>query len=840
VYNEYHDHSSDAPSHSEKACSIDGSEESNESVIFYDARRAGGGKTYDIVTVACRNAEGGLKCLIVQPTTLLIDETFGELQSRFPSVTVHKFHSDDGHIGNVSSRAMTYFNNADLAGAVVLITHKTLINLPFFYGKDRWLVYFDECPNTFESFEDRLPNNHSLVTDHVRIVDAASAYSRLEVTNRSTLKLIAQNKRQDSVLKQVQDIAKILLSPNYDTFVNIAKFQALKTATTNDGVLSMFSILRPDFLLGFKSVTICAALFEDTFAYHHWSRLGVAWRKSQQLSREDASHIHPYNPSVSIYYGYEARYSKYMRNGLGEDNTPIIAAATKKLGNSVYVRVENNDVKLTSPMNKLKGDNLIPGISHGLNSYMDVHNAVVIIAANQPPEASKFLRDYCDFDDDKQFNAFTNHSVYQAICRTSIRGNELAQDKTWIVASKDTADWLSGIFPRLRVESLGLIQLEKKKVGRKRTHKSDNERKNASKNRSRAELSLASGLTHNLTSSFLDGVSYLNGDELAINDISHFVARFRASYFKNYFSTDPFVISKTEAQFVTYLRKHSKNVYKAKNDIPCVSGALFDINKSDETNRGNDNVELVRGMWIDIEKGTMTHEDFAQEFPLLHMVAYITFSHTKRRQRFRIYIPTNRVMSDIEYRMIHREIVYVLERNGYRSERLSDDIRREGLQGKYHGIDPIPHPCAVFALPCQAQKRSDSFFKEYKGACRTPLDVDSWIQNRIAPDDDELLGSDFYNSDEEDNLAITPEQKAGIDASMSEWYRIGVMPGEGHDAIFALYHSLRALKLHHQTISECLSEAARSACSPKERQKQVGRLITGLRRWRQSRQHHLL
>ncbi|MCY1644595.1 hypothetical protein [Methylorubrum sp. SL192] len=834
MYNEHHDHFSDAPSHYEKARSIDGSEDSNGPIIFYDARRAGGGKTYDIVTAACQNAERGLKCLIVQPTTLLIDETFGELKSRFPSVTAHKFHSDDGYAGNVSARAMAYFNNADLGGVVVLITHKTLINLPFFYGKDRWSAYFDECPNAFESFEDRLPNNHSLVTDHIRIADAASAYSRLDVTKRSTLSMIAQNNGQDSVLKQVQDIAKMLLSPNYDTFVNIAKFQALKTKTNTDGVLSMFSILRPDFLLGFKSVTICAALFEDTFAYHHWSRLGVAWRKTQQLSRDDASNTHPYNPSVSIYYGYEARYSKYLRNGLGGDNTPIIAAAAKKLGNSVYVRVENNDVKLTSPMNKLKGDNLIPGISHGLNSYKDVHNAVVIIAANQSPEASRFLREYCAFDDDMQFNAFTNHSVYQAICRTSIRGNELAHDKIWIVASKDTADWLSGIFPGSRVESLGLIQPEKQKVGRKRTYKSDNERKNASKNRSRAELSLASGLTHNLTSSFLDGVNYLNGDELAIKDISHFVARFRASYFKNYFSTDPFVISKTESQFITYLRKHSKNMYKAKNEIPCVSSALFDVDKSDETNRGNDNVELVRGMWIDIEKGTMTHQDFAGQFPLLHMVVFNTFHHKKNRPRIRVYIPTNRVMRDIEYRMIHREIVYVLERNGYRSEKLSDNNCQDGLQGKYHGIDSIPHPCAVFTLPCQAQRRSDSFFKEYKGDLREPLDVDSWLQNRIAPNDDSIQPVP-YRTDVGSDAPISLEQQSGIDASMSEWYRIGALPGEGHDAIFTLYRSLCALKLHPQIISERLYEAALSARSPIHRKKQVDRLVIGLRRWHQSR-----
>lgn len=224
----------------------------------------------------------------------------------------------------------------------------------------------------------------------------------------------------------------------------------------------------------------------------------------------------------------------------------------------------------------------------------------------------------------------------------------------------------------------------------------------------------------------------------------------------------------------------------------------------------------------------MTHDNFAQEFPLLHIVAYNTFRHTKDRQRLRLYIPTNRVMRDIEYRMIHREIVSVLERAGYRSEKLSDDFCRKGLQGKYHGIDPIPHPCAVFALPCQAQERSDSFFKEYKGGSRAPLDVDNWIQHRIASDDPS--GPFSYVPDSEDHRDINLEQQSSIDASMAEWYRVGVFPGEGDTAMFTLYRSLCALKLHPQTISERLYEAAQSAHSPKDRQKQAARLMTALRR----------
>ncbi|WP_461655455.1 hypothetical protein [Methylorubrum aminovorans] len=836
MYNETHHHNDEI--HPNDCVEAPGIIDANSGnlVLYYDSRRAGGGKTQDIVTVVGKKATRGQKCLVVQPTTGLIDETFDQLRQRFPAVVAHKFHSGDGVAGHVSLRVMKHLNNADLDGVVVFITHRTFIGLKHFYRKDRWSLYFDECPNVFEIFSENLSIKHGLITDHIRTMDSASAYSRLEVTNQYELNKSAENKGKDSIVEHIQDLAKILLSKHYDNHVNIANFESLKAKTSSDGILSVFSILKPSIFLGFDSVTISGALFEETFAFHQWSQEGVVWEKSRELSGNDATDCHPFNPSVSIYYGYEMRYSKYIRDKLGGDNAPIIQAATKKLGRQPYVRVENNDVKFTSPLNKLVGDNLIPGISHGLNQYRGIHHAAVIIANNQTPEACKFLREYCGFDDDMQFRAFTDHSVYQAICRTSIRDNDLGRDKTWIVASKDTADWLHRIFPGSRVESLGLVQPERQKAGRKRTYNSDNERKNASKQRIRAELSLVSGFAHNIDSSYLERIDYLDGDELAIKDVSHFVARFRGSYFHHYYSTDPFVISKTEDQFIRYLRDHSKNVYTSKNEIPCVSGALFDVDKSDETNRGNDNVELVRGMWIDIEKGTMTHTDFSRVFPQLRMVAYNTFRHTRERMRCRIYIPTNRVMTDIEYRIIHKEIVYVLETKGYRSGKLSDDICRESLQDKYHGIDSLPHPCAVFALPCQAQERPASFFKEYKGDRRAPLDVDSWIQHRIAPDDVGMEDSLSYVPLTEDDLTISPDQQAGIYTSMGEWYRIGSLPGEGHDAIFTLYHALCALKLHPQTISERLYEAAQSAHSPAHRKKQIDRLMKNLLRWHQSRQ----
>lgn len=802
--------------------------------FYYDARRAGGGKTYDIVTVACEHAGRGSKCLIVQPTTRLIDETCQLAQGRFPNVTIRKFHSDDGIEGNLYARIMRYFNDSDLGGAVVFLTHKALLDLPYMYRPDRWSVYLDECPSAFTNFTDQLPDYHSIITDYVGLSDLSSVYARLTVTNKPALEKTARNENKDTIVGSVRDLARILLSTRYDSYVNLEKFSALRLSKSVDGNISVFSLLKPTLLSEFKRVTIAAARFEETFTYHWWSRCGVEWKKSSELSLDGVSQAHPFNPSVTIHYGYEARYSKRMRNQLGTEEAPIIDAAKQLLGNQPYIRVENNDVKLLSSLNKLSGDHLIPGISHGLNCYQGIHHAAVIIANNQTPQAAKFLSEFCGFDADRQFTAFTNHSVYQAICRTSIRSNDLSRNKTWIVASKETADWLNFVFPGSRVQALGLIQPVRKRPGRPRTSKSDNERKNKSRNNLKAELSFASDLAHQLDMSVYNGICPLDKcDELAIKDRSHFVAKFRASIFDNYYDTSPRVICRTEARFITHLKKHHMNIYIAKNEIPCVSGAMFAADDSSNSSRDGNSVKFVRGMWLDIEKGTMTHGEFADAFPHIHFVAYNTFSHTRKKQRYRIYIPTNRVMMDAEYRLLFNEIVYVLESKGFRrGNRYAEGCSVDPLS-KYHGIDRRPQPCAVFALPCQAQVRSDSFFKEYKGGDRHPLDVNSWLSNRIAPDGTDGFEPSVYIPMGGDDGTITVEQQAGIDACMAEWYRIGMGRGEGHDALFALFHSLRILRLHPRNIAELLSEAAQSASSPADRRKQATRLIEGLNRWYQ-------
>ena len=526
----------------------------------FDSRRAGGGKTTAIIEQTSKMALNGHKCLIVQPTTDLIDETFDSINRDHPQVSALRFHSKDGSDHNVTLRLIAYLKNADLGGVIVLITHSTFLRVPYFYRPDRWNVYLDENLNVFECFGEVLPNYHSIITDHIEVVDRSGKYGRVEPTNIGRLKEIATNVGKDEVFKQVQSLAARLISPYYDSYVVNKTHNELIKRRSQTGKLCVYSVLSPRIMDGFASVTVSAARFEETFQYHWWERKGVRWDRVKSQGRDIPDLKHPHNDTIDIYYGYERKYSKKMRDGLECPKTnPLIVATKELMGSKEFVRVENNDVKLMSLLNQVAGSHLMKGISHGLNKFRHIHHAVVITANNPSSDAGNFLDDFCKFTLNDQFRAFTNHAVYQSICRTSIRDDERDNPKTWVVASKGTADWLNDLFPGSRVHSLGLIQPVTKPVGRPRKHANDKERRKESAARIKNGHARSAGFAVNLRANILDEVTFHDKtDETTIKTISHFVQRFRASEFINYYGTEPRAICCTDNQFVPYLRNHHK------------------------------------------------------------------------------------------------------------------------------------------------------------------------------------------------------------------------------------------------------------------------------------------
>jgi hypothetical protein len=723
---------------------------------------------------------------------------------------------------------MKYLKRDASPGDILLITQQCFLSLPYFWHKSKWRLLVDEDVPVFFSETLNLHDNHGLITNHIDLGEAGPIYARVRVTDGTSLKRIVDNKNKDDVWSSLRPMCSLLLQGDCECYVNAKQLSDLKVGLKSNGQLTVYAFRKPDKFLGFDGATIASAWFEESLTYHHWKNLGVNWREDDDVKRSILRSVHPYNDRLTIYYGYEGRNSKNLRNRLErEGNGELRLAIERLMGDDPFLWLENKDRADTSILNRCENGVPLPPVSAGLNAYSDYRNAAVLMATNYDRGQSEILKQVIGFDDGKQARAMVGN-LYQAFMRTALRKDEIEEETNWVVPCFQEAQLLSERFPGSVVKSLGLAPLPDNKPGRPRKHVTDNERKRDHERRRKDELTRSVGFADNLAPGLLARVVFLDGkDETTYRSIGHFVRDFRGSYFKTWHHTDPLSIAMTENQFISYLKEQHKNVYQQKNDMPCITGALFDPTLTNNS-RYQGNVVLCRGVWLDIEKGDLTPKLFEQAFPHLGFVAYSTFNHTKQNPRFRVYIPTNRPMYVEESVAIYHEIRYSLKTQGWANG--SRDAKRcVSINRLFDGIDCRPNPSQLSLLPCQSHDRKASFFVD-NTKCKEPLNVDVWLEHRSWFEGDD----EFYDlpavSDDDGEKELTPEQIALIHAATDKWETFGLTRGNGDAGIFTLYLELRRARISTTVIEWRLYRAAQQSSSPSDRKDQVRRLIQNLRR----------
>jgi hypothetical protein len=792
--------------------------------------RAGAGKTRAYASIAIERSQNNLNTIIISPTLNLLNETENTIRSLEGCCNILKLHSGDGVDGPVITRVLRYLKDHVVSGDILLITQQCFLNLPYFHHKSKWRLLVDEDVPIFTSETLNLPENHSLITNHIELGESGPIYARVKIGDKTSLKRIANNTKKDEVWSNLRTMCSLLLQDDCECYVNSKKFNDLKAGLKSSGQLTVYALRKPDRFFGFDGVTIASAWFEDSLTYHHWKGLGVNWREDDDVKRSILRHLHPENPRLTIYYGYEGRNSKNLRNRLERDGNGELREAIERLmGNEPFLWLENKDRADTSVLRACENGVPLPPVSAGLNAYSNYRHAAVLYATNYDPGQSDILRQVIGFDRTKQARAMVGN-LYQAFMRTTLRKDEIEEETKWVVPCLEEAQLLSERFPGSVVESLGLAPLPDKKPGRPRKFGTDNERKRDHERRRKDELTRSVGFADNLAPGLLERVVFLDGkDETTYRSIGHFVRDFRGSYFKTWHHTEPLSISMTENKFISYLKEQHKNVYQQKNDIPCITGALFDpALTNNKTTRYQGNVVLCRGVWLDIEKGDLTPKLFEQAFPQLGFVAYSTFNHTKQNPRFRVYIPTNRPMHVEESVAIYHEVRYCLKTQGW-SNGNRDTNRCSSINRRFDGIDCRPNPSQLSLLPCQPHDRKASFFIDNSKG-KEPLNVDLWLEHQSWFEGDD----NFYDlptvSDDVEEREFTPEQIVIINAATERWESSGRFSGNGDAGIIALYLELRRARISTLEIEWRLHRAAGQSSSPSHRKDQVRRLIQNLRR----------
>lgn len=792
--------------------------------------RAGAGKTHAYASIAVARSRDKLNTIVISPTVKLLTETESVIRSLNPNCKIVKFHSDDGGDGPVTNRVLAYLKHHASTGDVLLITQQCFLSLPYFHHKSKWRLLVDEDIPVFISETLNLPDNHNLITEHIELGEAGPNYAHVRTIDETGLKQIVDNKNKDQVWSSLQPMCSLLLRDDCDCYVNARQLNDLKCGLKSKGQLTVYAFRKPDKFLGFDGVTIASAWFEDSLTYHHWTNLGVKWQEDYDVKRSILRDIHPENPKLTIYYGYEGRNSKNLRNRLEKaGNGELRAAIERLMGDEPFLWLENKDRADTSILKECENGVPLPPVSAGLNAFSDYRNAAVLMATNYDPSQSEILKQVIGFDGEKQARAMVGN-LYQAFMRTALRNDEIEDEAKWVVTCLEEAQLLSERFPGSVVKSLGLAPLQDRKPGRPRRFGTDNERKRDHERRRKEELTRSVGFADNLAPELLERVVFLDGkDETTYRSIGHFVRDFRGSYFKTWHHTDPLSIAMTENQFISYLKEQYKKIYQQKNDIPCITGALFDPSlTNNKTTRYQGNVVLCRGVWLDIEKGDLTPKLFEQAFPHLGFVAYSTFNHTKQNSRFRIYIPTNRPMHVEESVAVYHEIRYSLKTQGWVNGKRGAK-RCASIDRLFDGIDCRPNPSQLSLLPCQSQDRKASFFLDNTKGKET-LNVDVWLEHRSWFEGDD----DFYDlptvPDDGEEKELTPEQMIIIHTATDRWESSGRLSGNGDAGIFNLYLELRRARISTIEIEWRLHRATGQSSSPSHRKAQVRRIIQNLRR----------
>jgi hypothetical protein len=209
------------------------------------------------------------------------------------------------------------------------------------------------------------------------------------------------------------------------------------------------------------------------------------------------------------------------------------------------------------------------------------------------------------------------------------------------------------------------------------------------------------------------------------------------------------------------------------------------------------------------------------------MVVTNTFSHTSDKPRFRALFPTSEIMTPEAYGLIQGCLADKLEDAGYTVDRGGKGRKGARLSNsRPSGLDWSKSlPTSLFYLPCQAQTSRDSFFQDYGGENRQPLQPSIWLQNMtfaLVPGI-EVLGQ--------------PEiPRAGVDEVLVQrakdiWRGSKGQPGKGDEMFFNLAMSLRRAGMDFYQIERTLRSEAEFGRTPEERLSQIPSVMSSLRRY---------
>lgn len=613
-------------------------------MIYTVSAVCGSGKTTSAIKWAISEAQQGRKIAIVQPTTLLIDQTYNNILAitgQSENFAVTRFH----HAvldGVVQDAIFEHLNKTGPLGEVILLTHETFLHLPYWHRRDLWTIIFDEVPQIDQHSPFHLSVNHQYLTDHLITDDHDALHYRLRPKNKQEIKRYRDNKQRDDVVALFTGIASLILGEHWSVFVRKEQWHRHIDGETENGrhALDVFALLEPSVFDGFSSVIVMAAMFEESLLYLYWANEGVEFSQHGPITEGLRYHEHTNGSQITFLYLLADDWSKRLRDKIIDGKSIFdwsIQAIVEHFTGKIFAWAANADV---TAIDAFGGHPRLPTSPHGLNTFQHINNVVFLPALNRAPAHFAFLNAR-GLDAETVKFATGCQFAYQAFMRSSARDPMNEALKTCVVPDQRTAEFLAIAFPGCSIGPLaGQIKVTKKKSGRPNQKKTltsadKKRRERAARRRKILEGLIALKDGENVTENTIEkGVLVTNKSEIR-NDLKKTWGQFSVDLYDSIYSTKPELrLKMSNEELIGSLRLCHQVSIRSKTSNLLISASSFDPKKSPETKRGIANITHVNGVWLDNDGGDLTHEDFHRLFPDLRLIAFNTYSGKGRWRGF--------------------------------------------------------------------------------------------------------------------------------------------------------------------------------------------------------------
>lgn len=697
-------------------------------IILCDAP-AGAGKTYSLCRLAIDLARRGERVIFAQPTNALIDET-AKYIAKFDGAVPHHVFNYTNMIGVVTG-IIEHINSSDNEGQIVSITHESLERLPYVHNRDSWNVIIDEALQVHRGIDFPFAHSHSNLTNALKMVPIDDDWARLEVADIGLLNELKTKKRKDRSLNEFSEAIKMLESDNFSVFTSIEIYRNFTSgAYKSNYAPQLFAVLKPSILSRYKSVRIAGAMLRESLLVKIWESKGIKFRN--EVLKELQYQTHPNGDQISIYYCIRPHWSQWLRKKHDDEVwQPIIQRVSGMCNNNEFIYMLNK--KVISPFRGNKLAHRLPNLPHGLNSYKHIDFIAYLSAINPSPVYKTFL-EWLGVDEDEIVQSTYYMAIYQAIMRGGIRDFKEARKQTVIVPDQRAAEWLQHIFPGSKVEWLGIKVPNEENLtgGRSRKYSDAAEKQLAYRIRKESKAN-----TEEFYELLDEAQKYSNEDDSSLNLInlgicyeSHYidagVTNFHGTIWESIYEKIPrgFLMASDHRSLIAKLKEFHcrKLMSKKSNQILTTGMPGYNLDGM----RKEKNMLFANGIFLDRDCGVLTPQEFAEFFPELQMVIYNTYSSTLNEPRWRVYIPTETIMTREAYRNIVDKIFSIIESRGYNKD--GSDCKLK------HGFDYSKNSASSpMYLPCQAGDPSGSFFLEFFEQKRKPLDPRKWVDFSIHP-----------------------------------------------------------------------------------------------------------